>query len=248
MAERKYRHPPIVEVICEFRFKPSTPWDLIVPGLIYEKVKKVFPHRRPLKQIGTQFQLSPGEVAFQLLAEEGIRFLRDDERAFIQLRPRRISIHHLAPYPHWEGFKPLIAQGYHAYMDALPEAELQRIGLRYINRIQLSPYQLGAIREYFTIHPELGPGLSWEPTSFGVFLFFPFEGGKDGLHLRLEKEPSSTPETANVILDLDYFTVQREKSTWAKALEWVEQAHQHILQVFEGTITDRLREQLDREG
>jgi len=42
---RKYANPSIVEAVCEFRLSPDTPWDLTVPGLVYEKVRSEFPHR-----------------------------------------------------------------------------------------------------------------------------------------------------------------------------------------------------------
>ncbi|MGQ0654564.1 MAG: TIGR04255 family protein [Betaproteobacteria bacterium] len=42
---KKYKNPPIIEAICEFRFSETSPWDLTIPGLIYELVKDKFPKR-----------------------------------------------------------------------------------------------------------------------------------------------------------------------------------------------------------
>ena len=53
---RRYKNPPIVEALCEFEFISSQPWDLTIPGLIYEKVKDEFPDKR--QQIGKGFNLS----------------------------------------------------------------------------------------------------------------------------------------------------------------------------------------------
>jgi uncharacterized protein (TIGR04255 family) len=39
---RKYRSPPLVEALCEFRLTPDTPWDMTIPGLFYETVKHAF--------------------------------------------------------------------------------------------------------------------------------------------------------------------------------------------------------------
>lgn len=38
-CEIKYGNPPIVEVVAEFRFIPSEPWDLTVPGLVYDHLR-----------------------------------------------------------------------------------------------------------------------------------------------------------------------------------------------------------------
>lgn len=246
MQERKYRNPPIVEVICEFRFQPTSEWDATVPGLVYERLKDEFPLRRPLRQVGVQVQMGAEGFSLQPQFEEGMRFLRQDERAFVQLRPHRISVHHLAPYPHWEGFKPLIEKGYRAFLDVLPESRFQRIGLRYINRIVL-PDSHVELSDYFNLYPSVGPGLPRDFSAFGVYLLFPFEDGRDALQLRLGNEQPEGEEALVVLLDLDYFLAQEERVTVQNALDWVEQAHKYVVSAFEGTITDRLREQFDAE-
>lgn len=242
MQERKYRNPPIVEVICEFRFQPTPQWDATALGLVYKRLEADFPLRRPLRQVGVQVQMGPELLSLQQQLEEGMRFLRRDERAFVQLQPHRISIHHLAPYPHWEGFKPLIQKGYQAYRAELPESRLRRIGLRYINRVAL-PDPHADLSEYFTIYPFIGPGLPQDFSAFGLYLLFTFEKDRDALHLRLGSEQPGEEGFSTILLDLDYFLVQEDSIPAQEALDWIEQAHQHILSVFESIITDRLREQ-----
>lgn len=36
---RRYKKAPVIEVLCEFRFKPGSSWDLTVPGLVYERIR-----------------------------------------------------------------------------------------------------------------------------------------------------------------------------------------------------------------
>ena len=43
---RKYAKPPLVEAVCELHFDPSSPFDLAVPGLVYERVKNTFKERQ----------------------------------------------------------------------------------------------------------------------------------------------------------------------------------------------------------
>ena len=247
MRERKYRNPPIVEVICEFRFRPSPEWDATVPGRIYEQLKTEFPIRRPIRQFGVAVQSVPERPPLQVQFEEGMRFLREDERAFVQVHPHRISIHHLAPYPHWESFKPLIRKGYEAYLNTVTQPVLQRIGLRYINRIVL-PEGHESPSAYFTLYPYVGESLPQDYKAFAVYLLLSFEEGRDAMHLRLGSEGAGSSEQAAVLLDLDYFIAQPEGVTSDTTLEWVEQAHLHVLEVFEGVITDRLREQFGEEA
>ncbi|MGC8838175.1 MAG: hypothetical protein ACP5UM_07135 [Anaerolineae bacterium] len=39
---RKYKDPPLMEAVCEFRLAADSPWDLTIPGLIYEKLYAAF--------------------------------------------------------------------------------------------------------------------------------------------------------------------------------------------------------------
>ncbi len=241
MRKRKYRHPPIVEVVCEFQFAPSSAWDATVPGRIYERLKGDFPLHRPVRRVGIEVEMRPETFAFSPQIEEGVRFIRKDERAFVQVHPHRISVHHLAPYPHWEGFKPLIHKGFQAYTDMVPDASLQRAGLRYINRISVP--KGSQFSTYFTLYPHAENELQ-HFSAFAVFLLLPFEQERDMLHLRLICENANDDGKQVVLLDLDYFSVHLED---VHAMEWVERAHTHILETFENTITDRLRQQFGEE-
>ncbi len=42
----KYVNPPVVEVVCEFKVSEKKAWDLAVPGLLYNKIKDLFPKRQ----------------------------------------------------------------------------------------------------------------------------------------------------------------------------------------------------------
>ena len=248
MQERKYRNPPIVEMVCEFRFAHTSEWDPAVPGLIYAELRELFPVRRPLKQLDFAVQWQPSDTSLQQQwrVEESIRLLREDELAFVQILPHQISLHHLAPYPHWERFQPLLARTWQAYSAIVPAAGIQRIGLRYINRIVL-PAAASVLSDYFTLYPTVGPMLPDRYAAFALQLIFPFNGGQDALHLRFAKEESNSAEDFAAILDFDYYLTQPAAAIKTDPLHWVETAHERIRQSFEGCITDRLRAHLDEE-
>ncbi len=246
MKKRKYRKPPIVEVVCEFRFKSTTQWDATIPGLIFERVKKDFPRRRAIRNVGMHVQVEGEGLLFQSQMEEGTQFLRKDERAFVQVHPRRISVHHFAPYPHWEGFKPLIKKVFQAYQNVITESQLQRIGLRYINKIDFNSSEV-ELQNFLTIYPHVGTELPQKFSAFTFQLLFPYEDERDGLQLRLSNAQPAKENTLSILLDLDYFLMQPDRQKNLKALNWVEKAHNNILAAFEGSITDALRQQFEEE-
>jgi uncharacterized protein (TIGR04255 family) len=55
---------------------------------------------------------APAELHVGDLAQ----FLKEDELAFVQIGPGILSVNHLAPYPTWALYKPLIAQAFNEYV------------------------------------------------------------------------------------------------------------------------------------
>ena len=77
-----------------------------------------------------------------------IQFVRSDERALIQLGQDLLAINHLEPYPTWAYFKPIILDKLEVYQDIAQPEGLERIGLRYINKIEFEPL-IVELEDYF---------------------------------------------------------------------------------------------------
>ena len=68
---RQYNNPPIETAVCEFRFPPTKPWDLVVPGLMYTKLSNDFPIRLPARRgQGVNIQLGPEGVVSQQVVDQ----------------------------------------------------------------------------------------------------------------------------------------------------------------------------------
>lgn len=235
---KKYANPPIIEAVCEFRLPPDSQWDLTIPGLIYEEIKNEFPNKeqRLVQEIG--IIQSPQGVQQQMRTTERMFFLSDDRRSFIQVGPRLLAVNRLKPYPHWERFKPQIERAFQALNGTINVETFQRIGLRYINRIEL-PGQLIDLEAYFDFRPFLGQALQQNPVgAFMIGCVFPFSDGKNACKVELTNASNSSAFT----LDLDYFLAQPQTISVNQTLGWVENAHQHIEEIFEGCITQKLRD------
>ncbi len=241
---RKYRNPPIVEAICEFRFEPGTPWDMAIPGLIYEKIKDSFPKRRQVQEVETSIVVGPEGVEHKVTPIDRMQFLREDEKALIQVGPNLLAVNHLKPYPTWQKFLPLIRQGVDAYVGAASPKGIHRVGLRYINRIEI-PVARVELEDYFEFRPFVGAGLPQDYGAFIVGIQIPFEDSRDALRLQLASAAVEIPSTVAVILDLDYFLAQPGGVPIEQVFEWIEIAHCHVERVFEACVTDRLRQMFE---
>lgn len=236
----RYINPPIVEVVCEFRFVPSEPWDLTVPGLVYDRLRGDFPRRRLLKVFEGEATAETSGIRQELRLTDRMQFLRKDEKAFVQVGPNLLAVNHLAPYPTWEGFVPLVQDAYEAYCTVARPSGLARIGLRYVNRIVLpgNPVELA---DYLNFRPFVGPGLPQIMSGFILGVQIPFEDGRDMLRLQLTTDEPGLPNSVTVLLDIDYFVTRPEAVSLSDSLDWTQQAHGHIQEVFEACISDRLR-------
>lgn len=242
--DRRYKNPPIIEALCEFRFEPGVPWDLAIPGLVYEKIRENFPKRRQAKALEVSVAASPEGVEQQVKTTDRMQFLREDEKALIQVDRDLLAVNHLKPYPTWREFLPLIRQGFNAYCEVASPKGIRRIGLRYINRIEI-PGQRIELEDYFELRPFVGSELPQEFGSFIVGIQIPCEDSRDTLRLQLVNATIETPNAVAVMLDLDYFLAQRDQVPLDNVFEWVEVAHGRVEEVFEACITNRLREMFE---
>lgn len=73
----------------------------------------------------------------------------------------------------------------------------------------------------------------------------PYEDSRDILRLQLTSASEETPDTAAVILDLDYFLAKPGEVALEGVFEWVDAAHDRVEDAFEACITDRLRQMFE---
>ena len=240
---KKYLNSPIVEAVCEFRFAPETPWDLTIPGLLYKHIKTSFPlkEERILQQLRVN-QTKNGEINQETTLNKVQAFLRRDRQCFMNIGDRLISIHTVKPYLTWTKFRPIISKIYNALIKELETPTIERIGLRYINRIEI-PQDHPLLEDYFDYGLRLKDNFhAVEVSEFFIGSVFPYADKRDACRVQLVSALPENPQTSALILDLDYF-LQTPKSIPAdQAIDWVEAAHTTAEALFEDCITDRLRE------
>lgn len=236
---KKYAKPPLVEVVCEFRLSSDTPWDLTVPGLLYEKVKGEFPHREQRLTQEVEIKHEPKGAQYQVRTSERILLFAEGRRLFIQLGPRLVAVNCLSPYPTWAGLRPKIEKAWTSLVDTVEVKGLERIGLRYINQITMASSVI-RLEDYFQFYPYLGTALPQQMISFIISSEFAYHDGRD--RCRVQLTTAEAPQASTFFLDIDYFLAQPKGVAVGDVLAWVDEAHDQIEAIFEGCITDRLRE------
>lgn len=236
-----YTNPPIIEAVCEFRFTPDTEWDITIPGLIYAAVQERFPKKeqRVIQNVEVSPQ-SPAQGGVKVQQNMRTVFLTEDKNTQIQIAPYLLAINRLKPYNKWEGFQADIKYALDVLASKVDLKGVQRIGLRYINKIDIPQPGTSDINleEYFEFRPELGQKLSESPMiDFIVGCVQSYSSGRDNCRTQLKNSGDTT-----FILDMDYFLAKPGAIALDQALKWVDEAHQNIDIVFESCIKDPLRE------
>ncbi len=238
---RKYRNPPVLEALCEFQFVPSQPWDMTIPGFLYERINAEFPLKQQKRVFGTAFTPKEGAVQQRVEISERIQFLRQDKTVIVQVGTDLLTINHLRPYPTWEQFKPLITSNLRAYQDVAKPKGFKRLGLRYINNIEIRGGDIETT-DYFNYYAPIPTNLPQIHDAFEVKVDIPYEERRDHLLVKLASLPSKEQDVVTILLDLDYIMVTPEGVSLEQAHDWIENAHNVVEAAFEACITDRSRD------
>jgi len=217
---KHYKNPPLLEAVCEFKFQPPSNWNPAVADLIYEKVQAQFPQREPMNGF-SEDEPAPNAKT---------KFRRADGSALLQVSPKLLAINQLRPYPTWPQFKKTILEAYAIYRELAKPAGLTRLGLRYINqieipktKIEISCYLRGCPEGYHKLF------LSTE---------FPFETERENLAMILAHVPHNEGDFSRFYLDLDYGAFPMPTEEIDSVLE---RAHDRLEQIFEASLTDETR-------
>lgn len=242
---REYRRPPIEEAICDIRFVASDAWDVFSPGRIYDELREEY--RGEVRQVansGIEIVQGPGGPSFRLLEEDARTELATLERKrLVRFGPSALSVHMLSPYPGWEDFRSRIETAYEVYVRTVGPKAIRRIGVRYINRIELKEAEV-TLSEYFVNPPDLPDELDFTINSFLMRL----ETSKsDGT--RLVETFASAPgsEIPAIVLDLDVIREweDRDVPPTADYLKHILEVRAIEREAFEALITDKAREVFD---
>lgn len=242
-SERKYRKPPVIEALCELYFTESA-WDDTVVGRFYDLVKGDFPVKRQLEMQEAQVTLSTtGEAAAGLnrLAPR-MQFVSSKGERMIQLSRDLLVVNQLRLYSHprFEEWEPVIYQALAHYRALAAPKSVNRLGVRYINRVVI-PERSIHMEDYYQIYPQLPQFMG---DSHGSFMIRVDITNQKGGHSVLVTFASAPPEKPGEIAHLlDLYDVARfgKMVQFDEISEQVRMGHENVEAAFEGSITEKLR-------
>lgn len=146
----------------------------------------------------------------------GYQFLSPDGKQVVQARKDGFSFSRLRPYTNWTTFSKEAQDLWKRYADLVRPKKVQRIALRYVNRMEL-PLPLASFREYVLTGPEIAPELPQDLSSYFFRAVIPRQDAEAFAIITEATEQVEGPKAVlPLILDIDVFrrgafTVAAEK-------------------------------------
>ena len=147
-----FQNPPLVEAVCEFRFK-SESWDPTIAGILFPKIVEHFPKKESVQEGSVELffdvkvkkdpQITHSESEYP-------KFSNEAGNIYTIIKKNSISIHCIKPYSSWNEFYDKIKFILDKYQESANPEKLERVGLRYVNKISL-PKNDFIFSEYFKI-------------------------------------------------------------------------------------------------
>jgi uncharacterized protein (TIGR04255 family) len=237
---KHYSRAPITEAVIGILVK--LPSGVTVESLarVQEGQEARYPTRHKSYMAQGQFSVGPAIATTASQAQLGYVFHSEDAKEIFHARLDGFTFSRLAPYDRWESFRDEGRRLWNLYRAVAQPEVVTRVGLRYINRLDLPLANLD-LPHYLRTGPEVSPDLPQGLSNYFMQLQIPLEDLKGMLVINQTLVQPSGPNVVSVLLDIDLFRdadVPNEEDIW----DYMEKLRIKKYVVFEACITDNTRE------
>jgi uncharacterized protein (TIGR04255 family) len=205
-------HAPIVEAIIEMRVRVESPWE---ESALREQVKAKLPsYPNIISQKEFQHELKlkaghPPEQSFHDRGWKGLRLQSEDGKYIAQFKRDGFVFSRLSPYETWDKFKEEGMRLWTVYAELAKSLEVQRLGVRFINRITLPPVEV-RLDDYLVVPPQPPGELDLEIMGFFhqdnlLVTGYPYV---TNIVKTVQPPQGAGSDGGGLILDIDVFTTE----------------------------------------
>lgn len=210
---KTYPRAPITEAVIELRMQSEV--DMKEQEKIIHRLKKDYPHMKPLNEIkfnvnapqtGGGAPPTGGGVTVRT-QWQGFRLTSDDQTKIVIVMPLSVVSARLAPYQGWDDFFNQARAVWRAWKHSIKYSPVARIGVRYINRIDIptSGRQHIRLEDYLTFYPKSPEGDELPIYSYFIQVMLPTHNSLWTSSITSALLPSPLLEHTSLLLDIDVF-------------------------------------------
>lgn len=237
----KYDRPPIIQAIVEFRSRQAFKNETKKKRAIKAFAKNYAEHQpKILKQITFELNPNGNPKAITTDIHEDL-FTSEDITEQLQVKQSSFVIAQIAPYCGWDEFFGRVERDWRLWCDYISIIDLDRVGLRYINRIDIPMEDgSGTPGAYINIMPNLpagsGTGGSYKLRTDSNLIDL-------DAHLVVQSSLAMSPIPNKLAINLDMDIGKQYKSTpdIEEVFNFLHQARRKKNEIFEACITDEAR-------
>ncbi|WP_436516099.1 TIGR04255 family protein [Ekhidna sp. To15] len=239
---KKFKNPPLTEAVFELFYQTSN-WNPATPGTYYSKVSKDYP---VITQSGGGFGIALGAQGVQIGSGNNnlTQFKSQDNSSIIQLSNNLFTVNKLPKYGGWESYKEMILEAVELLYSTIDIQQINRIGLRAINKLDVKSHSLENFKRSFNVYPNMPNGIVNDFNS-----------------LQLNYE-TSFPD--NEVLAVNFATLRKESGYEAPVQfqlyytkltpvdknsieKWLDNAHMQLHSAFDHIVTSEQKKEFDND-
>lgn len=237
---------PIVEAILEIRTRAESSWE---EGPLREALSRRlsdYPRVLNRRRMQQEMRINPSKAEHVVsdIGWTGLEFQTSNGKQVARFDQNAFSFSRLRPYQRWEKFEGEALRLWGLHLSIAHPVEVQRTGLRFINRIQLPTGRID-VEDYLVGGPHQPKGLPMHSNGFlhQDMLGVPGTEFKCQV-IRTVQASESSDLGPMLILDIDVFTVASTVPSEEVLRKRLENMRYLKNTIFFGTITPKTKESL----
>lgn len=244
-----YKRPPITEAVIGIAF--SSPIDPSQLDSIANKFQATYPHKQQVSTFDLSVEINstnPDANRANLKPTIGHRLSTDDQTQLLVLWPNSFTLSQLPPYQGWEAFIQRFEKDWGILKRTRGFQQISRIGVRYINRIDIPANLADGENEtlveheqFLNIYPKL-PDMLNPLDAYAVQASIYLKDINCQLTMNSASVPSPLLRHISFIIDIDIYSDKTVPQSDPQIMELLNRIRTKKNMIFESCISQPARE------
>lgn len=238
---KQYKRAPITEAVIEIRLEQPISNDLV--DSVLSRFKDDYAASQAISALDVKLDVVERQATIDQ-QNIGYKLTSEDKTDVLIVAPDRITFSRLAPYLGWESFQTRAAENWAKWKRIAKYQKIQRLGVRYINRIDvpIKGKENIKVEDYLNVYPIYPePDVISGLAKYTMQLVGPYDVENCSLIINSSVIPSPLIEHLSLVLDLDLGWIrnvpQNDREMWYA----FGTMREHKNRIFEACVTDNSR-------
>lgn len=245
MEIKTLNNPPISEALLEIRFNPNK--DVTTEKLeqFVDSLSTDYPNKKPVFDQSIEVMFSADNTPKHNIDVQpgGFKITNTQGNRIVIAAIDKLVVSFLPPYRSWPELKDSTKDLFERFVGIVPQTQITRLGMRYINKIKLPLNEDFAFQKYINTFPPL-PKYDGLPSTLSVFettISVPLHDIECGSTIRQSAVDSKEDKGKflTIVLDIDVFQSKNyDSDNWSEIWGVYDNMREKRNAIFFGSLTD----------